>query len=153
MWYTKGTKEREVNVMYNVYDCEQSFFIRGMTADFRPTSPWEHLKVMSDDEVMEYEKRLTFTNFNCLWDYVNGDNGLRNVKTGKTIFGQRYIFFDNLWGEGWRVKEKNFTEVVIWFHCLERNNISMKRLSSELPADDFLKFLNCRGITTIAMGE
>ena len=141
--------------MCNIYDCEQKVFIKGKTADFCNMSMWEHLRALTADEVMNYEKRLTFTNFNCLWDFVNGDNSLYNVYTGKTLFGQRYIQFNAgyRYEDVVRVKEKGFTEVVIWFHCKERNTLTMKSLASRLTADDFIKYLHSKGIKTIAVGE
>ena len=47
--------------MRKIYDYQESIYVKGKTFDFIPTSIWWHLRLMSAEQVVEGEKRITFT--------------------------------------------------------------------------------------------
>lgn len=130
--------------MKKVYDREQFFFIKGQTHNFEPTSIRSYLRVMDEDAVMKYEGRYSFQDFQPLWELVEG-GVVRNAEVQKGLFGARSIYFRS--GiDGYTVREKNFKEVTIWWHCTECPNITMATLLEELPAEDLTEYLRERGI-------
>lgn len=130
--------------MKKVYDREQFFFIKGQTSDFEPTSIWRHLRVMDEDAVMEYERRYSFQDFQALWELVES-GAVLNAEVQKGLFGGRSIHFQS--GiDGYTVREKNFKEVTIWWHCAECFNVTMSTLLESLPAEDLTDYLRERGI-------
>lgn len=130
--------------MKKVYDREQFFFIKGQTNNFEPTSIWRHLRVMDEDQVMAYERRYGYQSFQELWELVESGVVL-NAETQKGLFGGRSIHFQS--GiDGYTVREKDFKEVTIWWHCTECSNVTMSTLLESLPAEDLTEYLRERGI-------
>lgn len=134
--------------MKNIYDVEQSFFIKGRTKYFMPTSIWRHLRALDEDEVMKHTRRYGYQSFQELWELVES-GAVLNAKAEKTIFGNRQIYFKS--GiDSYTVKEKHFKEVVIWWHCKECSpSISLQTLMGELPAADLIEYLKERNIGII----
>lgn len=131
--------------MKNIYDVEQSFFIKGQTHDFQPTSVHYHLRALDEDEVMNIERRYTFKTFDELYDWVEQGNVL-NATANPGIFG-RFVYFSS--GiDRYIVRERNYKEVTLWMHCKERN-MSMEQLFKLLPATHLIEYLKDRGIGVI----
>ena len=130
--------------MKKIYDYEQSFYIKGQTKKFEPTSIWRHFRAFDEDEVKERERRCSYQDFQKLWELVES-GAVLNAETQKTLFGNRQIYFKS--GiDGYTVKEKRFTEVTIWWHCFECSKVSMKTLLEELPAEELIDYLKERGL-------
>lgn len=130
--------------MKKIYDREQFFYIKGQTKDFQPTSIWHHLHVMDEDQVMAYERRYGYQSFQELWELVES-GAVLNAEAQKTLFGNRQIYFKS-WLDGFTVKEKRFTEVTIWWHCMECPSVSLQTLLENVPAEEMVEYFKDRGI-------
>lgn len=131
--------------MKNIYDVEQSFFIKGQTHDFQPTSVRYHLRALTEDEVMNIERRYTFNTFDELYDWVEKGNVL-NATANSGIFGRSVWFSSGI--DRYIVRERNYKEVTLWMHCKEHNT-SMEQLFQLLPATDLIEYLKEKGIGII----
>lgn len=130
--------------MKKIYDREQFFYIKGKTEEFQSTSIWQHLHVMDEDQVMAYERRYSYQSFQELWELVESGEVL-NAEAQKTLFGHRQIYFRS--GiDGFTVKEKRFTEITIWWHCTECQNVSLQTLLENVPAEEAVEYFKDRGI-------
>lgn len=131
--------------MKNIYDVEQSFFIKGQTHDFQPTSVHYHLRALDEDEVMKIERRYTFKTFDELYDWVEQGNVL-NATANSGIFDRSVRFSSGF--DRYIVLERNYKEVTLWMHCKEQN-MSMEQLFKLLPATHLIEYLKERGIGVI----
>lgn len=131
--------------MKNIYDVEQSFFIKGQTHDFQPTSVHYHLRALDEDEVMKIERRYTFKTFDELYDWVEQGNVL-NATANSGIFGRSVWFSSGI--DRYIVRERNYKEVTLWMHCKEQN-MSMEQLFKLLPATHLIEYLKEKGIGVI----
>lgn len=130
--------------MKKIYDREQFFYIKGQTKEFQPTSIWRHLRVMDEDQVMAYERRYGYQSFQELWELVES-GAVLNAEAQKTLFGNRQIYFKSGL-DGYTVKEKRFTEVTIWWHCMECPRVSLQTLLENVPAEEMVEYFKDRGI-------
>lgn len=130
--------------MKKIYDREQFFYIKGQTKDFQPTPIWHHLHVMDEDQVMAYERRYGYQSFQELWELVES-GAVLNAEAQKTLFGNRQIYFKSGL-DGFTVKEKRFTEVTIWWHCMECPSVSLQTLLENVPAEEMVEYFKDRGI-------
>ena len=131
--------------MRNIYDVEQSFFIKGQTRDFQPTSMRYHLRALTEDEVMDMERRYTFKTFDELYNWVEQGHVL-NAIANSGIFGRSVRFSSGI--DRYTVRKKNYKEVTLWMHCKE-HNMSMEQLFQLLPATDLIEYLKEKGIGII----
>ena len=131
--------------MRNIYDVEQSFFIKGQTHDFQPTSIHYHLRALDEDEVMNIERRYTFKAFDELYDWVEQGNVL-NATANPGIFGRSVSLSSGI--DRYIVRERNYKEVTLWMHCKECN-MSMEQLFKLLPATHLIEYLKEKGIGVI----
>ena len=131
--------------MKNIYDVEQSCFIKGKTHDFHSTSVHYHLRALDEDEVMKIESRYTFKTFDELYNWVEKGNVL-NATANSGIFGRSISF--SLGYDRYIVRERNYKEVTLWMHCKEYS-MSMEQLFTLLPAADLIEYLKERGIGVI----
>lgn len=131
--------------MKNIYDVEQSFFIKGQTKDFQPTSIHYHLRALDEDEVMNIERRYTFKTFDELYDWVEQGNVL-NATANSGIFDRSVCFSSGF--DRYIVLERKYKEVTLWMHCKEQN-MSMEQLFKLLPATHLIEYLKERGIGVI----
>ena len=135
-----------IDTMKDIYDVEQSCFIKGKTHDFQPTSVHYHLRALDEDEVMNIESRYTFKTFDELYNWVEKGNVL-NATANSGIFG-RYVQFTTSGIDRYTVRERNYKEVTLWMHCKEYS-MSMEQLFTLLPAADLIEYLKERGIGVI----
>ena len=131
--------------MKNIYDVEQSFFIKGQTKDFQPTSIHYHLRALDEDEVMKIERRYTFKTFDELYDWVEQGNVL-NATANSSIFGRSVRFSSGF--DRYIVWERNYKETTLWIHCKE-HKMTMEQLFQLLPATDLIEYLKEKGIGVI----
>lgn len=130
--------------MKNIYDVEQSFFIKGRTHDFLPTSIHYHLRALDENEVMKIEDRYTFKTFDELYNWVEQGHILN--ATVSSIFGRSVQFSSGI--DKYTVRERNYKEVTLWMHCKE-HKMTMEQLFQLLPAADLIEYLKERGIGVI----
>ena len=131
--------------MRKIYDVEQSFFIKGQTHDFQPTSIQYHLRALNEDEVMNIEHRYTFKTFDELYDWVEQGHVL-NATANPGFFGRYVQLTSEI--DRYTVRERNYKEVTLWMHCKE-HNMSMEQLFTLLPATDLIEYLKEKGIGVI----
>lgn len=131
--------------MRNIYDVEQSFFIKGQTRDFQPTSVRYHLRALTEDEVMDMERRYTFNTFDELYNWVEKGHVL-NATANSGIFGRSVRFSSGI--DRYTVRERNYKEVTLWMHCKE-HKMTMEQLFQLLPATDLIEYLKEKGIGVI----
>lgn len=131
--------------MRNIYDVEQSFFIKGKTCDFLPTSIRYHLRALTEDEVMKIEDRYTFETFDDLYNWVEEGNVL-NATANSGIFGRSVRFSSGF--DKYTVWERNYKETTLWIHCKE-HKMTMEQLFQLLPATDLIEYLKEKGIGVI----
>ena len=128
--------------MRNIYDVEQSFFIKGQTRDFQPTSIRYHLRALTEDEVMDIERRYTFKTFDELYNWVEKGHVL-NATANSGIFGRSVRFSSGI--DRYTVRKRNYKEVTLWMHCKE-HKMTMEQLFQLLPATDLIEYLKEKGI-------
>lgn len=126
--------------MRKIYDYEESIYINGKTADFIPTSVWWHLHLMSADQVVESEKRITFTTFDEMWDYFDSHD-IRNCSAYVGWFGKKKISVRGSIDNYYIITAHNFKGATLWYHCQERSDLSFSTLMKELRADDLVDYL------------
>ena len=131
--------------MRNIYDVEQSFFIKGQTRDFQPTSVRYHLRALTEDEVMNMERRYTFKTFDELYNWVEKGHVL-NATANSGIFGRSVWFSSGI--DRYTVWERNYKETTLWMHCKE-HKMTMEQLFQLLPATDLIEYLKEKGIGII----
>lgn len=125
--------------MRKIYDYEERLYINGKTADFVPTSIWWHLRLMSADQVVESEKRITFTTFDEMWDYFD-THDVRNCSAYVGWFGKKKIAVRGGM-HPFTITARNFKGVTLWYHCQERSDLPFSTLVKELRADDLVDYL------------
>lgn len=130
--------------MKKVYDYEQLFFIKGKTKEFKPTSFWRHFRILDEQEAKQKERKYGYQNFQELWELVES-GAVLNAKVQKTLFGNRQIYFKSGFDD-FTVKEKRFTEVTIWWHCIECPSVSLQTLLENVPAEEMVEYFKEQGI-------
>ena len=125
--------------MRKIYDYQESICVKGKTADFVPTSIWWHLRLLSTDQVVESEKRITFATFDEMWDYFN-THDIRNCSAYVGWFGKKKIAVRALL-DNYVVTARNFKGATLWYHYQERSDLPFSTLMKELRADDLVAYL------------
>ena len=131
--------------MKNVYDFEQRIHIKGLMNDFRDTSIWHHYELCSDAYIVEEEGRWCFPTFDELWDFLEDTNGIFNADHWMNCFGTRKIRF-KCGIDCYTISEKNYKTVTLWHHFKSADDVSLKTLMENLPAEQMVEYLKERGL-------
>ena len=131
--------------MKKVYDFEQKIHIKGQMNDFRDTSIWHHSRLCSDDYIVENEGRWCFPTFDDLWDYLENTAGILNTDHWTNCFGTRKIRF-KCGIDCYTISEKNYQPVTLWHHFKSADDVSLKTLMENLPAEQMVEYLKERGL-------
>ena len=131
--------------MKKVYDFEQKIHIKGQMNDFSDTSIWNHSRLCDDDYIVENEGRWCFPTFNDLWDYLENTAGIFNAEHWTNCFGTRKIRF-KCGIDFYTITEKKYQPVTLWHHFKSAENVSLKTLMENLPAEQMVEYLKERGL-------
>lgn len=136
--------------MKRVYDCEQ-FIALGTRSNFKHTSIWNHLHLLTAEESLDRTNRTYYKKFEDF--YKACEEGLvRNAEPYIGLFKVPKIRVRH--GiDVYTITARNFPdEICVWNHAKDVENYSMQTLMKELPASEFAEYLRERGIALVTQG-
>lgn len=130
--------------MKQVYDCEQ-YIALGSRTEFKHTSIWDHLHLLSAEESLDRTNRTYYKNFE---DFFNDceDGLVRNADAYIGLFKIPKVKV-RCGIDCYTITARNFPdEICVWNHTKNVSHYSMKKLMENLPSDEFAEYLRERNI-------
>lgn len=130
--------------MKQVYDCEQ-YIALGTKIEFKHTSIWDHLHLLSAEESLDHTNRTYYKNFEDFFKACE-DGLVRNAVAYLGMFKVPKVKV-RCGIEQYTITARNFPDCIcVWNHAKNVSHYSMKKLMEDLPADEFAEYLRERNI-------